>query len=520
MTIQHFSTQQLLPLVISGVILITSILFFQTEKKKISLWLLFIGTLGIGYFIANLDPFLILWDEQYHALVAKNLINNPFKPTLYANPILDYDFKNWTENHIWLHKQPLFLWQIALSLKLFGFNALAVRLPSILLHAIIPLMIYRIGKISSSDKTGFYGALFFAVAYFPLELVAGRYSTDHNDVAFLFYVTASIWAWFEYQYSKNSYWLIVIGLFSGCAVLVKWLVGLLIYAVWFVTIGTNDKKKWVEIKSYYPIFISFVISLIVFIPWQIYIHSAFPKEANYEFVLNSNHFFNSVENHGGDIWFHFKALKTIYGSGILIPYLYLLGLVVFIKKVPSTIYKIAIASTIIIIYTFYSLASTKMISFCIIATPFAFLGLGSLVDTLIDFLKTKIKFKMIGSIFQPLLLVITCTLLINVSKIANSHTMWKPNDNFNRKVELTVMDLTEKLRQLLKDEKSIIFNVNLRLNAHIPIMFFTDYVAYNIIPTEQQLKKIKHKGYQLVIIDNDKLPTYITNDSAILKIKP
>jgi 4-amino-4-deoxy-L-arabinose transferase len=57
------------------------------------------------------------------------------------------------------------------------------------------------------------------LAYYPLELVAGRYSTDHNDLSFLFYVTASIWAWFEYQHTQNKYYLVLIGLFSGCAVL-------------------------------------------------------------------------------------------------------------------------------------------------------------------------------------------------------------------------------------------------------------------------------------------------------------
>jgi 4-amino-4-deoxy-L-arabinose transferase-like glycosyltransferase len=80
----------------------------------------------------------------------------------------------------------LFLWQTTLSLKLFGFNALAVTSPSIILQAIASLLIFRIGKISNSEKTGYYVALFFTVANYPLELIAGRYSTDHNEISFLF----------------------------------------------------------------------------------------------------------------------------------------------------------------------------------------------------------------------------------------------------------------------------------------------------------------------------------------------
>ncbi len=35
------------------------------------------------------------WDERYHALVAKNMIEQPFKPMLYKNPVLPYDYKDW-----------------------------------------------------------------------------------------------------------------------------------------------------------------------------------------------------------------------------------------------------------------------------------------------------------------------------------------------------------------------------------------------------------------------------------------
>ena len=139
------------------------------------------------------------------------------------------------------------------SIELFGVNEMAVRIPSVLLHALLVILIYRIGKITYSEKIGFYGAVFFSVAYFPLELIAGKYPTDHNDTAFLFFVTASLWSWFEYQNSKKKKWIILIGLFSGCAVLTKWLVGLLVYTIWSISIGVERPSKWIQIKSYIPI---------------------------------------------------------------------------------------------------------------------------------------------------------------------------------------------------------------------------------------------------------------------------
>ncbi|MEO6901825.1 MAG: hypothetical protein ABI315_01565 [Bacteroidia bacterium] len=104
----YFTAHQLLPLLISALFIIASIITFHSNKITIAFIFLIIGSFGLGYFIANLDPFLVLWDEQYHALVAKNMLINPFKPILYRDTVIPYDYTNWTANHIWLHKQPLF----------------------------------------------------------------------------------------------------------------------------------------------------------------------------------------------------------------------------------------------------------------------------------------------------------------------------------------------------------------------------------------------------------------------------
>lgn len=519
MTFTYFTNDQILPLVISSIILIASIVVFHLEKRRIAFPLLFLAALGFGLFMGNLDHFLVVWDEQYHALVAKNMLDNPLKPTLYSTPLLDYDYRNWTGNHVWLHKQPLFLWQMALSLKMFGINELAVRIPSILLHAIAALMVYRIGKISCNERVGFYGALFFSVAYYPLELIAGKNATDHNDISFMFYVTASFWAWFEYQRSQNRYWLILIGVFSGGAVLVKWLVGLLIYAVWFITLGVTDKKNWLKLKSYFSLLTSLAISLLVFIPWQLYIFYNYPAEAAYEFQLNTTHFFRTVENHGGDFWFHFNAIKDIYGAGDAVPFLLLLGLILYLKHTVTKKYFVAILSAILITYGFYTMASTKMIAFCIIVAPFGFLALGALADSFLKFAMIKVKSKTLQGVFRSTAVIVLCFFLLNLSKIQNYHTDWKPKDNRNRAVEIEQMNVIRKLSSILGKGNYAVFNADKRLNGHISTMFYTDYIAYDFIPSINQIERVKMQSYKIAIIDNDSLPEYIHNDSEIIKIK-
>lgn len=519
MIFPYFTNNQITPLVVSAVIIFVSIFTFHSENKRISLILLFLGSIGLGLFIANLDPFLIIWDEQYHALVAKHLVDDPLKPTLYSFPLLEYDYKNWASNHIWLHKQPLFLWQMALSLKVFGYNEIAVRLPSVMMHAIIPIMIYRIGKISYSDKAGYYGALFFACAYYPLELVAGKYPTDHNDVSFLFYVTASFWAWFEYEYSGKKQWLILIGLFSGAAVLVKWLVGLLVYAVWGITLFFNEKKEVFKWTSFFQLMVCFLISLLVFIPWQLYIINEFPQESQYEYLFNARHFFEPLENHGGDMWFHLKAFYTMYGSGDAVPFIYALGLIVLLKNIHAKKYVIAISFAIVITYTFYSMASTKMVAFCIIVSPFLFLGLGALVDSVVKKTTEKWKNNKANQIVSTTLVAIICFFLIDLSKIQNYHTDWKPHDNCNRKAELKLMAVIEKLPELLGDDKYVVFNTTARKHGNIPVMFYTNYIAYDFVPTNTQIEKVRKQMYKIAILESDNLPDFIRKDKDIVKIK-
>ena len=518
MPFSHFEPEQIIPLILSGVILISSVLLFQ-KHKNISLSLLFIGTLCLGYFIANLDHFLTLWDEQYHALVAKNLSKDFLKPMLYTDPVLGFDYKNWTSNQIWLHKQPLFLWQMALSIKLFGATEMAIRIPSIVMHAIIPLFIYRVGKIIKNEETGYYGALLFAVAYFPLELVAGGYSTDHNDVAFLFYVTASFWAWFEYQKSQNKKWLILIGVFSGCAVLVKWLMGLLIYVIWIITKTIVNPKQVFKAKSYLPMLSSALVSLIVFLPWQIYILTKYPIESAYEYKLNSAHFFQVVEGHAQSTWFHFvDARNLIYGSGAVIPFILLFGLIYLTLKIPNKTYKVALVSSVVFVYAFYTLATTKMISFTLIVGPFIYLGLGHLIGSLNLWIRKKLKIKILASVLVVLIPISAAYTALNLRKIENYHTDWKPRDNRNRAAEEMEMRFINSLKDQV-DGQYVIFNASLTVNGHIPVMFYTDNVAYYFIPTPSQIEMVKEQNRKVAVVDLGVLPDYILDDQSIKILK-
>src|SRR4051812_43809574 len=81
----------------------------------------------LRWWTAHLDPFINLWDERFHAIVARNMMDSPFVPQLHINPLIPTNYANWPDSAIWLHKPPLFLWQMAISMKIFGVSEYSAR---------------------------------------------------------------------------------------------------------------------------------------------------------------------------------------------------------------------------------------------------------------------------------------------------------------------------------------------------------------------------------------------------------
>ena len=105
-------------------------------------------------------------DEYCHALVAKNLLKHPLKPTLIDTPYLPTFAFDWGANHVWLHKPILGLWQIAGSYWLFGVNTWALRFPSVILSTLAVWLTYLIGKELLSRQAGFIAATIQAFSRF------------------------------------------------------------------------------------------------------------------------------------------------------------------------------------------------------------------------------------------------------------------------------------------------------------------------------------------------------------------
>ncbi len=183
--------------------------FLVADQKRVGIFLLLLSAIALRFVMISLDSFVHPWDERYHALVAKNMITWPFKPMLISRPVLAYDPHDWAYNHIWLHKQPFFLWQMAASMKVFGVNTLALRLPSAIIGVVMVWFTYDIARHwIKIPSVAFIAAFLMTLSHYILEMTSGHYMLDHNDLTFLFYITAALWALtrYIYIYTESGSW--------------------------------------------------------------------------------------------------------------------------------------------------------------------------------------------------------------------------------------------------------------------------------------------------------------------------
>jgi 4-amino-4-deoxy-L-arabinose transferase-like glycosyltransferase len=516
MGFQSLSATQVLFFCTSGLFFLLSVVLFLKKKNRLSLFLLFLGSLMLGFFMGLLDNYVNMWDEQFHMLVAKNMLVDPFSPMLIKNTEVGYSYKMWVGNHIWLHKQPLFLWQMALSMKIFGVSPLAGRLPSILMHALMVPMVYRMGKnMTGSSRIGYYAAFLFTVSYYVLDMVSGYRSTEHNDMAFLFYVSASMWAWTEYTLKRTWKWSVLIGLFAGAAVLNKWLPGLLVFGGWglSVLLCKTDRN---QLKSYLHLLLAFAVSVLMFLPWQIYTFVKFPDEARFEYDFNVLHFKNPIEDHAGGWKYYFDNLGVLYGEGALVPWLLLLGFILLLFSFRDTRYRIFAFVSVVGVYVFYTLAATKMLSFPIIVCVFAFLSFAVIFDRLQHVLdKITARPKIVGAT-MVLLLVLFGWMSFNAKSIEEIHF----TDQIYRPQKENELRLYDYLITQQPDTAYTFFN--LPVFSNVPFMFHKNiHVAYCFCPNQDQFVDLKKRGVKFAVVDNkeNNIPSYILEDSTVQIIK-
>jgi len=480
------------------------VLWHGFKKRNTALIVLLIAAGIIRFSITTYDSYLNLWDERYHAVVAKNMMDEPFKPMLYQDPVLPYSMESWNNNHIWLHKPPLFLWQMSLSMKVFGVNEFGLRFPGALMSLLTVVLIWSLGRRWLNKHIAFYAALLYTFSSYILDLVSGYHHSEQNDTVFIFYVTLSFWSWAKNMDRQKWHWLVLTGLFAGAAVMTKWLSGLVIFAVWGIVL-LSDREMRKKLRSYIDITAAFLVSVLVFLPWELYTRKVFPAEHTVEAMAKAQHFHQPIEGHSGNIFWHFNVLDTIYAQGM--KFLIIPALILLWRRVRDKRIRLGMILLFSIIFVFYSIASTKMPAFTLPALAIVYIAMGTLIYEL--FLLFKIRYKRLryaGKISAIVLLTASIFWFLNVDHIKKIHTCWNKEQCHWRSEHIKGADVFREINSK-NYPKNTVF-INLKTFDHAQMMFYTDFVAYDRLPSDHEMQLLQQTKRAIVAFDSHNLEEF------------
>ncbi|NRA48117.1 MAG: glycosyltransferase family 39 protein, partial [Phaeodactylibacter sp.] len=442
--------------------------------------LLVLGGLLLRVYSAN-DPFLNPWDERFHALVAKNMIGNPFKPVLYQTPVLPYTPEDWSANHIWLHKQPFALWLMSLSMKVFGVNLWALRLPSIMISTIGIGVMYKLGERLYHQRIGYISAFLWAIHGMLIELGGGRRATDHVDAIFISLILIGAYFALRSAQERQLKFSLVTGLIVGVAVLTKWLPALIIlpvWGLWAIHFRQYRLKSWLVNGS-----IMFLMALIVFMPWQVYTHLTFPIEASWEQYYNYLHLFEGLEGHDQPWYFHLDNIRILFGELIYLPLIWWVWQNFGNRK---NIGRWAITVWLLLPLAFFTFAATKMPAYILISAPAVFLITAMAWDTLMKFRYRLAQWQWVLSVFALSLIVLPVRYSLERIKPFD-----RDMEHYKKRAEVNALKGYE-----TKAAPLVIFNAP----NPIETMFFIEATVYGYVPEDYVVDSLRTAKNKVVVL--------------------
>ena len=462
--------------IITCTVLLYTIALYLCHKNKLLASLAIIVCTGfvLRLFVAS-DPLLHQWDERYHALVAKNMISEPFVPTLYKDPLLEYDYKDWGSNHVWLHKQPFPLWSMATSMKIFGVNTFSLRLPSILLSTLFIFCTFLIGRFLFDDFVGVVAAFFCSVNGLIIELTGGRVTTDHIDIFFMVFIQLAILFALWDKSRLKKFQPLLVGIFTGIAILCKWLPALITVLIYF----TYNAKRTNIKKNLFDFCTIIITAGFIALPWQIYAATNFPLEYYWENIYNLRHATEGLEGHGRPWYFHLDRARIIVNELIYVVFIWFCYQFNHTKKEDWVL-----LVWVVVPYLFFSFAKTKMQGYVLLTFPALFIILALFYQNLNNRIKTEKK-----TYVRILIKIVMVSLLLLAFRYGMERIKPFEDQSIQKRAKQELSNL-----QLSKND--CIFNVP----CPIEVMFYTNCVAYSYMPGKEVLADLERSGYTLYTV--------------------
>lgn len=305
--------------------------------------------------------------EDYDEATYASVLRSSFE----RNDFLSFEYFG----NNWFEKPPLYFWLAAASVKTFGFNEFALRLPSALFGIVAVLMTYLIIlELSGKDRPSavFTGTILTLIPFFTAATRNMRMDTP---------VTASLLAalyFYLIGLKKEKCWL-GIGISVGLGILFKSIIGLLVAPIILIWSAITRQWSWIKNKFFW---LGGLAGILIAAPWHIYESAKFGA-AFWQDYLGYHVFDRFNENILSSkitVGYYLYSLWKL--SQPILPLILICAILlpIFIKNkkkiggIPNHLLA-ALASTIFI-FALFSLSQTKLITYYTPLYPFVAIASG------------------------------------------------------------------------------------------------------------------------------------------------
>lgn len=463
-------------------------------KRQTTFYLLIIIILGIAlriYFI-NQIPLLQSWDEKYHALVAKNLKDNPSIPMLYKDPILNYDKTNWIANHIWIAKPPMALWFISASIQVFGNTNFAVRFPSLIWSCLSLFIIFLIGKKLWNDRIGLIACFLQATSGLLLDQCAGSWSSDHVDVFLFFIIELYLLSLIYFMESKKLHYALTMIILMSIAWMTKYYFCIFILPLTYAALFFSKK---LETKEQFYFILAVVISFIPIGFWIAHLHYSVPADTDYFWTTILSPIWQPIHNHNKSMTYYWTETIKVFGISIVAIIVYFFYQL-YNNNLEDRKIKFLFNWIIIGLVLLSALATKRFTYLIIIAVPM-FLMTAYVIDRILSYNFEK-KSQWIKYFIVLLIIALPIRYCIERMKINKDHST------------------QQSIKEIILNNKNTHDKTIFMHDKHyIERMFYTNDIAYVITADSLQLIALNHQNYHIKYIKNQNDSSTIQNASLM-----
>jgi 4-amino-4-deoxy-L-arabinose transferase-like glycosyltransferase len=236
-------------------------------------------------------------DEGLHAAIAQEMVQRGdyVTPTFRGEPFLD--------------KPILFFWAEAASLRVFGDNAAAVRIPPLLFGLFGMISVALLGRALFGESAG----LIAGIAYGTMLLPMGVSEVAVHDIGLVPFMCMAAFFLIRAESGHPSLPGILAGGALGLSILTKGLVGVVFTGIFAVCLTVRRPSSWFRLAL--ALTIAVVVALLVAAPWYIAMEHAHPGYLYYYFVeRHLQGYLTATQRHAGrPFWYY---LPIVLGGAL------------------------------------------------------------------------------------------------------------------------------------------------------------------------------------------------------------